>query len=47
MKEFENGDLHSGSKNGKIVEKPAQAKAIAMSESGEKMMIHRKNKKHK
>lgn len=34
MKEFAAGKLHSGSKSGPIVRSPAQAKAIAMSESG-------------
>lgn len=33
MKKFAQGDLHSGSKHGPIVKNPAQAKAIAMSES--------------
>lgn len=33
MKKFSKGDLHSGSKNGPVVTNPAQAKAIAMSES--------------
>lgn len=33
MKEFGVGMLHSGSKMGKLVTKPSQAKAIAYSES--------------
>lgn len=33
MSKFKKGDLHSGSKNGPVVTNPAQAKAIAMSES--------------
>lgn len=33
MKEFESGKLHSGSKMGKLVTKPSQAKAIAFSEA--------------
>ena len=33
MREFSRGELHSGSKHGPEVTKPAQAKAIAMSES--------------
>lgn len=32
MREFDRGTLRSGSKRGPKVEKPAQAKAIAMSE---------------
>ena len=35
MREFSRGELHSGSKEGPIVTKPAQAKAIAMSVSGQ------------
>jgi len=34
MKEYSAGKLHSGSKKGPVVTKPAQAKAIAMSEAG-------------
>ncbi len=34
MGEFKRGELHSGSKEGPKVTKPAQAKAIAMSEAG-------------
>ncbi len=33
MKEFEKGELHSGSKKGPVVEKKPQAVAIAMSEA--------------
>lgn len=33
MHEFEAGTLHSGSKRGPVVEKPSQAKAIALSEA--------------
>lgn len=33
MREFSHGELHSGSKHGPKVTKPAQAKAIAMSEA--------------
>lgn len=33
MKEFKEGDLHSGSKKGPIVKNPKQAIAIALSES--------------
>jgi hypothetical protein len=32
MREFSRGDLRSGSKKGPVVTKPAQARAIAMSE---------------
>jgi hypothetical protein len=35
MGEFKRGKLHSGSKTGPKVTNPAQAKAIAMSESGQ------------
>lgn len=35
MGEFKSGNLHSGSKEGPVVQNPAQAKAIAMSESGQ------------
>lgn len=41
MSEFSHGKLHSGSKKGPTVTKPAQAKAIAMSEAG----IEKKGKK--
>lgn len=34
MREGYEGKLHSGSKNGPIVTKPSQMKAIAMSEAG-------------
>ena len=37
MGEFKRGTLHSGSKKGKKVVNPAQAKAIAMSEARKKM----------
>jgi len=33
MKEFKEGDLHSGSKKGPLVKNPRQATAIAMSEA--------------
>lgn len=33
MKEFKEGELHSGSKKGPVVKEPKQAIAIAMSES--------------
>jgi len=33
MKEFEKGELHSGSKKGPIVKEPKQAIAIALSEA--------------
>lgn len=33
MREFDAGKLHAGSKKGPIVTKPAQAKAIALSEA--------------
>lgn len=33
MKEFEKGDLHAGSKEGKIVTNPKQAIAIGISEA--------------
>lgn len=33
MREYSKGELHSGSKSGPVVKKPAQAKAIAMSEA--------------
>ena len=36
MKEFSEGKLRSGSKKGPRVTKPAQAKAIALSEAREK-----------
>lgn len=35
MSKFKQGDLHSGSKSGPVVTNPAQAKAIALSESGQ------------
>lgn len=35
LHKFKHGELHSGSKEGPIVTNPAQAKAIAMSESGQ------------
>lgn len=35
MREFAGGSLRSGSKAGPVVTDPAQAKAIAMSESGQ------------
>ncbi len=34
MREFKEGDLHSGSKTGKVVTNPKQAIAISMSEAG-------------
>jgi hypothetical protein len=34
MREYKEGDLHSGSKKGPIVKNPKQAIAIAMKESG-------------
>lgn len=36
MKEFSEGNLHSGSKKGPVVKNPKQAKAIALSESKKK-----------
>lgn len=33
MNEYEEGELHSGSKKGPVVTKPSQAKAIALSEA--------------
>jgi hypothetical protein len=36
MHEFKHGQLHSGSSSGPKVTNPAQAKAIAMSESGQR-----------
>lgn len=33
MKEFKEGELHSGSKEGPVVKKPKQAVAIALSEA--------------
>lgn len=33
MKKFKKGKLHSGSKHGKVVTNPAQAKAIQISEA--------------
>ena len=33
MREYEHGELHSGSKKGPTVTSPAQAKAIALSEA--------------
>jgi hypothetical protein len=39
MGEFKRGELHSGSKDGLKVTKPAQAKAIAMSEAGMKAPV--------
>jgi len=33
MREYKAGELHSGSKKGPIVQNPAQAKAIALSEA--------------
>lgn len=38
MKEFDQGKLHSGSKNGAIVKSPKQAVAIAYSEAKKKKM---------
>ena len=35
MREFHAGTLHSGSPTGPVVTNPAQAKAIALSESGQ------------
>lgn len=35
MREFHEGKLHSGSKKGPVVTNPAQAQAIAMSESNQ------------
>jgi hypothetical protein len=35
MSKFKHGDLHSGSKKGKIVKNPKQAIAISLSESGQ------------
>jgi hypothetical protein len=43
MGEFKKGDLHSGSKDGPKVTKPAQAKAIAMSEAGMKAPMKKGN----
>ncbi len=34
MKEWKAGELHSGSKKGKVVTNPKQAVAIALSEAG-------------
>ena len=34
MKEYKAGELHSGSKKGKVVTNPKQAVAIALSEAG-------------
>jgi len=36
MREFKEGELHSGSKKGPVVTNPKQAVAIAMSESRKK-----------
>jgi len=36
MKEYKEGKLHSGSKQGPVVKSRKQAVAIAMSESGQK-----------
>lgn len=33
MREYKEGELHSGSKNGPVVKKPKQAIAIALSEA--------------
>jgi hypothetical protein len=33
LKEFSEGELHSGSKTGKLITKPKQALAVAMSEA--------------
>ena len=35
MHKFKHGDLHSGSKNGRVVKSRAQAIAIGLSESGQ------------
>lgn len=35
MKKFKEGDLHSGSKEGPVVENPKQAIAISLAEAGE------------
>lgn len=45
MREFSEGKLHSGSKEGPVVKKPAQAKAIAMSESGQSKKKKRSKKR--
>lgn len=36
MKEYKEGDLHSGSKKGPVVNNPKQAVAIALSEAKKK-----------
>ena len=45
MKEGYSGELHSGSKEGPIVTKPSQMKAIALSEARKKGMKVPKRKK--
>ena len=42
LREFDKGELHSGSKKGPTVTKPAQAKAVAMSEG--RKAAHRKGR---
>lgn len=45
MREFHRGSLHSGSKRGPVVRSAAQAKAIAMSESGQSRKRRGRKKK--
>lgn len=47
MEEFDKGELHSGSKDGKVVTKKNQARAIAFSEDRKADKTAAKKKKRK
>jgi len=47
VKEFDKGELHSGSKTGPVVKKPKQAIAIGISEARRKGLKAGKRKKKK
>ena len=46
MSKFKKGDLHSGSKHGRVVKSRAQAIAIGSSESGQSKKNRKKRGKH-